>query len=69
MRTTHQAHQEEQQQCCCCKNNNDTMVLTTTHQAHQEQQQQHYITINKTTRTNICNAWKHGQYSWFPNEL
>ena len=18
---------------------------------------------------NICNAWKHGQYSWFPNEL
>ena len=21
------------------------------------------------SEVNICNAWKHGQYSWFPNKL
>ena len=21
------------------------------------------------SEVNICNAWNHGQYSWFPNEL
>ena len=46
------------------------MVEGTTSPPSREQTVNWAKYANETmSEVNICNAWKHGQYSWFPNEL